>query len=147
MSVRDENTANGAQAVIEALYPDGGTALGTWLKLAARLFDSAGVNGARHVTIISDGGNGNESPAQFQTALAQTAGRLRADVLSIGTPTWELETLASQLGGRAMPLPWPNRLSALLQLMLPKPAPGAEPATDSAPATPARWEEDTIILR
>ena len=44
---------------------DGGTAMGTWLTLAGRLFDSVPMLAQRHAILLTDGENHNETPEQL----------------------------------------------------------------------------------
>ena len=61
----DARTRAEAKAAVTGFHADGGTAMGTWLRLATRLF--AGVPSAtqRHAILLTDGINQHETPEQL----------------------------------------------------------------------------------
>ena len=59
-----------AHQAIAQFRSDGGTAMGTWLTLAGRLFDSVPMLAQQHAILLTDGENHNETPEQLTSAIA-----------------------------------------------------------------------------
>jgi hypothetical protein len=92
-------TRKEAVAAIGRLSAGGGTAIGEWLRLAARLMD-ARPGAIKHAILMTDGQNGENAKA-FARALAECEGRLVCDSLGIGhdwSPA-ELRKVATALLG------------------------------------------------
>ncbi|GAA2956722.1 VWA domain-containing protein [Streptomyces enissocaesilis] len=100
----------------EALYglsTGGGTAIGTWLRLADRLLGTAEVP-IRHGILLTDGRNEHQSPKDLQAALESCAGRFTCDARGVGTD-WEVKEvagIASALLGTADIVADPSGLAA-----------------------------------
>ncbi|MEU2787620.1 VWA domain-containing protein [Streptomyces sp. NPDC007100] len=91
-----------AKAALRKLSAGGGTAIGTWLRLADRLLAEADV-GIRHGILLTDGRNEHESPRDLRATLDACAGRFTCDARGVGTD-WEVEEvtgIASALLGTA----------------------------------------------
>ena len=93
MVLMDPSRRFQAHQAVQQLRADGGTAMGQWLTLAARLFDSvAGPAGAltkRHAILLTDGENHNETPDQLSAAIASVAGRFQCDCRGVGVD-WQV---------------------------------------------------------
>ncbi|SEQ70248.1 vWA domain-containing protein [Microlunatus flavus] len=119
MVVMDAGHRYQAHQAVQQFRADGGTAMGTWLTLAARLFDSvqAGFGGAlakRHAILLTDGENHNETPEQLSAAIAGVAGRFQCDCRGVGTD-WqvaEVRRIAQALLGTVDIVPEPSQLQA-----------------------------------
>ncbi|MBH5334881.1 VWA domain-containing protein [Streptomyces pactum] len=101
-AVADASTRARAKEALRALSPSGGTAIGTWLRLADRLLASTDV-AIRHGILLTDGRNEHESPEDLRAALAACAGRFTCDARGVGTD-WEVAEvtgIASALLGSA----------------------------------------------
>ncbi|MDR1790882.1 MAG: VWA domain-containing protein [Propionibacteriaceae bacterium] len=118
----NEGTQNDAVKALRALTPEGGTAMGTWLKLAAQVFTVGQAPAPRHVLLIGDGGNRNELPEQFLKALQDVTGQFSADCLDIGAdpePGDLRYRLATALGGQLInPITDPQQLENVLTMAL-----------------------------
>ncbi|MEU8117435.1 VWA domain-containing protein [Spirillospora sp. NPDC049024] len=79
-----------AKHVLSRLKASGGTAIGSWLRLADDLF--AGRDGIRHAILLTDGKNQHETPEQLDAALARCGGRFVCDCRGVGTD-WEVAEL------------------------------------------------------
>ncbi|MGW4159152.1 vWA domain-containing protein [Streptomyces sp. NPDC004788] len=92
LAVADARTRAEARDALRGLSAGGGTAIGTWLRLADRLLSSADAAGApiRHGILLTDGRNEHESPADLRAALDACAGRFTCDARGVGTD-WEVE--------------------------------------------------------
>ncbi|MEU1216863.1 VWA domain-containing protein [Streptomyces sp. NPDC005791] len=102
-----------AKESLRRLSAGGGTAIGTWLRLADRLLGAAEV-GIRHGILLTDGRNEHESPEDLRAALDSCAGRFTCDARGVGTD-WEVKevtAIASALLGTADIVADPANLAA-----------------------------------
>ncbi|MFI6027308.1 VWA domain-containing protein [Amycolatopsis magusensis] len=91
-----------AKAAVRRLIAGGGTAMSTWLTLAARLFEPY-PDAVRHAILLTDGKNQSETPERLDQALAACAGKFDCDARGIGDD-WdaaELERICGALHGQA----------------------------------------------
>ncbi|MFJ1841838.1 MULTISPECIES: VWA domain-containing protein [unclassified Streptomyces] len=102
LAVADARTKAQAKEALRALSAGGGTAIGTWLRLADRLLGAADV-AIRHGILLTDGRNEHEAPEDLRAALESCAGRFTCDARGVGTD-WEVKevtAVASALLGTA----------------------------------------------
>lgn len=102
LAVADARTRAQAKEALRALGAGGGTAIGTWLRLADRLLGAADVE-IRHGILLTDGRNEHEAPEDLRAALESCAGRFTCDARGVGTD-WEVKevtAVASALLGTA----------------------------------------------
>ncbi|MGC5342408.1 vWA domain-containing protein [Streptomyces sp. DT171] len=102
LAVADARTKAEAKTALRRLNAGGGTAIGTWLRLADRLLGSADVD-IRHGILLTDGRNEHEAPEDLRAALDSCAGRFTCDARGVGTD-WEVKEvtgIASALLGTA----------------------------------------------
>jgi hypothetical protein len=102
LAVADAITRDQAKQALRKLSAGGGTAIGTWLRLADRLLSSAEV-AIRHGILLTDGRNEHESPEDLRASLEACAGRFTCDARGVGTD-WEVKEvtgIASALLGTA----------------------------------------------
>ncbi|WP_375426600.1 VWA domain-containing protein [uncultured Friedmanniella sp.] len=86
----DPGARYAAHQAIAQFRADGGTAMGTWLTLAGRLFDSVPQLAQRHAILLTDGENHNETPQQLSAAIAAVTGRFQCDCRGVGVD-WQVE--------------------------------------------------------
>ncbi|MFE3030366.1 VWA domain-containing protein [Streptomyces canus] len=113
LAVADATTRDQAKQALRRLSAGGGTAIGTWLRLADRLLSSADV-AIRHGIVLTDGRNEHESPEDLKASLDSCAGRFTCDARGVGTD-WEVKEvtgIASALLGTADIVADPAALSA-----------------------------------
>ncbi|MFF1695987.1 VWA domain-containing protein [Streptomyces sp. NPDC058257] len=113
LAVADAQTRGQAKQALRKLSAGGGTAIGTWLRLADRLLSSADVS-IRHGIVLTDGRNEHESPEDLHASLDACAGRFTCDARGVGTD-WEVKEvtgIASALLGTADIVADPAALSA-----------------------------------
>ncbi|WP_371529129.1 VWA domain-containing protein [Streptomyces sp. NBC_01283] len=113
LAVADAQTREQAKQALRKLSAGGGTAIGTWLRLADRLLSSADVS-IRHGIVLTDGRNEHESPEDLQASLDACAGRFTCDARGVGTD-WEVKEvtgIASALLGTADIVADPSGLAA-----------------------------------
>ncbi|MEV6328548.1 VWA domain-containing protein [Streptomyces sp. NPDC051909] len=119
LAVADARTRAEAKDALRALSASGGTAIGTWLRLADRLLSSADA-AIRHGILLTDGRNEHESPEDLRAALDACAGRFTCDARGVGTD-WEVEEvrgIASALLGTADIVADPAGLAADFTAMM-----------------------------
>ncbi|MFJ8139195.1 VWA domain-containing protein [Streptomyces sp. NPDC096013] len=113
LAVADARTRDQARQALRKLSAGGGTAIGTWLRLADRLLSSADVS-IRHGIVLTDGRNEHEAPEDLKAALGSCAGRFTCDARGVGTD-WEVKEvtgIASALLGTADIVADPAHLAA-----------------------------------
>ncbi|MFE0950276.1 VWA domain-containing protein [Streptomyces mutabilis] len=113
LAVADATTREQAKQALRRLSAGGGTAIGTWLRLADRLLATADV-AIRHGILLTDGRNEHESPEDLKAALDACAGRFTCDARGVGTD-WEVKEvtgIASALLGTADIVADPASLTA-----------------------------------
>ncbi|MBX6769361.1 MAG: VWA domain-containing protein, partial [Actinomadura rubrobrunea] len=102
-----------AQAAVDRLDAAGGTAIGSWLTMAGRLFaDHADPGAVRHAILLTDGKNQHESAEELDAALEECAGAFVCDARGVGTD-WdpaELRKITSALLGTFLDVPDPGSL-------------------------------------
>ncbi|QKG23418.1 VWA domain-containing protein [Actinomadura verrucosospora] len=106
-------TRRSAADAVARLDAAGGTAIGSWLRLADRLFE--GRDGAvKHAILLTDGKNQHESDEELDAALRQCSGHFLCDARGVGTD-WEvaeLRKITSALLGGFLDVPDPKDLEA-----------------------------------
>ncbi|WP_251093417.1 VWA domain-containing protein [Streptomyces sp. Caat 7-52] len=113
LAVADATTREQAKQALRRLSAGGGTAIGTWLRLADRLLSAADVT-IRHGILLTDGRNEHESPDDLRATLDACAGRFTCDARGVGTD-WEVKevtAIASALLGTADIVADPSGLAA-----------------------------------
>ncbi|MFI0778268.1 VWA domain-containing protein [Streptomyces sp. NPDC021212] len=113
LATADPVTRADAKDALRGLATAGGTAIGTWLRLADRLLGTADVS-IRHGILLTDGRNEHEKPEELRAALDACAGRFTCDARGVGTD-WEVKEvtgIASALLGTADIVANPAELSA-----------------------------------
>ncbi|MFI1013013.1 VWA domain-containing protein [Streptomyces sp. NPDC020965] len=113
LAVADRRTREQAKDSLRRLTAGGGTAIGTWLRLADRLLASSD-SPIRHGILLTDGRNEHESPEDLRAALTAVAGRFTCDARGVGTD-WEVKEvtgIASALLGTADIVADPSQLAA-----------------------------------
>jgi len=79
-----------AKKAVTRLEAGGGTAIGTWIRLAARVLGDRG--GIRHAILLTDGRNEHEEPYELDAALDEAGGVFECDCRGVGTD-WEVAEL------------------------------------------------------
>ncbi len=93
-------TRQEAVATLATLQPVGGTAIGKWLDLAARL-SALRPRAIHHALLLTDGKDEDETAQELDEAVAAAVGRFQCDCRGIGSD-WavsELRTISSALLG------------------------------------------------
>ncbi|WP_199425336.1 vWA domain-containing protein [Actinotalea solisilvae] len=114
MTRMDARTREEARRAIASLAPEGGTAMGTWIELAARVAQSVPGVTQRHAILLTDGKNQHESPQDLDVRLRSAIGVFQADCRGVGA-AWEvgeLRRIASALLGTVDLIPRPDQMAA-----------------------------------
>jgi hypothetical protein len=112
VAASDQTRAAAGQAVSD-LSAGGGTAMGSWLRLAGKLFGTAAGRNC-HAILLTDGQNQHEKPKQLDSALGEVEGRFQCDCRGVGTD-WEvseLRRIASRLLGSVDIIAHPRDMAA-----------------------------------
>ena len=113
--VRMDATARAqAKVAVAQLRADGGTAMGTWLTLATRLFAAVPNATQRHAILLTDGYNQHETPEQLSAAIQGALGRFQCDCRGVGS-AWqvaEVRRIATALLGSVDLIAQPHEMAA-----------------------------------
>ncbi|NML49040.1 VWA domain-containing protein [Streptomyces sp. R302] len=119
LAVAGARTRAEAKEALTRLKADGGTAIGTWLRLADSLLGGEDL-AIRHAVLLTDGRNEHETPEALRAALDACAGRFTCDARGVGTD-WEVKEvtgIASALLGSADIVADPAGLAADFTAMM-----------------------------
>ncbi|MFB7465940.1 VWA domain-containing protein [Streptomyces sp. NPDC056224] len=96
LAVADPVTRAQAKEALRGLSSGGGTAIGTWLRLADGLLRQSPA-AIRHGVLLTDGRNEHEDPAVLRATLDACAGRFTCDARGVGTD-WEVKEVTGIAG-------------------------------------------------
>ncbi len=111
----DARTRAEARKAISFFRAEGGTAMGTWLNLCKALFASIGNIAQRHVILLTDGENHNETATQLDAAIANCSGDFQVDARGVGVD-WkvaEIRKIAQAMLGTVDIIGDPGQMSAV----------------------------------
>ena len=91
MAIADASSRAAAKSAAMNLRASGGTAIGTWLRLACGIFETYR-SPLRHAILLTDGKNQHETPEQLQAAIGRCEGVFSCDCRGVGTD-WEVAEL------------------------------------------------------
>jgi len=115
----DAASREAAKQLVSGLRPAGGTAMGSWLRLAGQMF-GASKAALRHAILLTDGKNEHEAPEQLDAAIAACEGVFSCDCRGVGTD-WvvaELRRIATRLLGTVDIVADPAGLAADFEAMM-----------------------------
>ena len=113
------HTRAAAKHAVARLGPGGGTAMGSWLALAGKLFGGY-PNRSCNAILLTDGENQHETPAELDAVLAEVEGKFQCDCRGVGTD-WqvsELRRIASRLLGTVDIIPDPEGMAEDFRTMM-----------------------------
>jgi hypothetical protein len=119
LAVASAATRQYAKQAVSGLVPQGGTAIGQWLRLAYSMF-SAHPAALRHAILLTDGRNEHETPEELGAAISLCEGVFSCDCRGVGTD-WEvaeLRRISSALLGTVDIVPDPAGLAADFAAMM-----------------------------
>jgi hypothetical protein len=106
-----------AKRAVRQLLAGGGTAMGSWLRLAGQLFSSVPQATQRHAILLTDGKNQSESARSLQDAVRSAQGVFQCDCRGVGAD-WdvrELRGIATALLGTVDLIPAPAQLASAFE--------------------------------
>jgi hypothetical protein len=118
-AVASATTREYAKQAVSGLVPQGGTAIGQWLRLAYSMFSSHPAS-LRHAILLTDGRNEHETPEDLGAAISLCEGLFSCDCRGVGTD-WEvaeLRRISSALLGTVDIVPDPAGLAADFAAMM-----------------------------
>jgi von Willebrand factor type A C-terminal domain/von Willebrand factor type A domain len=118
LAVADAQTREAARNSLTRLRPGGGTAIGEWLKLTRKVFETDH-RALRHAILLTDGQNGEE-PGELKAAIRRCEGAFRCDCRGVGTD-WlvdELRKISAALLGTVDIVPDAAGLAADFEAMM-----------------------------
>ncbi|MEU0096656.1 VWA domain-containing protein [Kribbella sp. NPDC006257] len=128
----DQFTRQAAKDAVARFYADGGTAMGTWLRLAARVFATVPSLSQKHAILLTDGENQHETPEVLSATIQAVTGQFQCDCRGVGV-NWqvaEVRRIATALLGTVDIIPAPDQLAAefsrLIQQAMSKGVAGAD---------------------
>jgi hypothetical protein len=110
----DKFTRQAAKDAVSRFYADGGTAMGTWLRLAARVFATVPSLTQKHAILLTDGENQHETPEVLTQTIQAVTGQFQCDCRGVGV-AWqvdEVRRIAQALLGTVDIIPAPDQLAA-----------------------------------
>ena len=109
----DPQNRNDAKKTVKRMRADGGTAIGTWLRLAAGIHESR-PDLIRHSLLLTDGKNQHESDQVLRASIDACVGLFQCDCRGLGVD-WnvdELRLIANALLGTVDIIPSPSEMEA-----------------------------------
>jgi hypothetical protein len=119
LAVANPETRESAKRAVAQLQPDGGTAIGQWLRLAHQMFASHRAQ-LRHAILLTDGKDEHETPDELGSAIRLCEGAFSCDCRGVGTD-WEvaeLRRISTALLGTVDIVPDPAGLAADFSAMM-----------------------------
>ncbi|MFI5711828.1 VWA domain-containing protein [Kribbella sp. NPDC051620] len=110
----DQFTRQAAKDAVARFYADGGTAMGTWLRLASRVFATVPSLTQKHALLLTDGENQHESPEVLTQTIQAVTGQFQCDCRGVGV-AWqvdEVRRIATALLGTVDIIPAQDQLAA-----------------------------------
>ncbi|HET8595738.1 MAG TPA: VWA domain-containing protein [Intrasporangium sp.] len=120
LAVMSPQARGEAIRAVEMLRASGGTAMGTWLTLARRIFETVPHATKRHAILLTDGVNEGETAASLQAAVQSCVGVFQCDCRGVGDQ-WRVEevrSIASALLGTVDIIPAPEQMAAEFESMM-----------------------------
>lgn len=114
MTRMDDQTRAAAKYAIGDFEPKGGTAMGTWLRLATQVFASVPGLAQKHAILLTDGINQHETPEQLTAAIESARGQFQCDCRGVGSD-WqvaEVRRIATALLGSVDLIAAPDQMAA-----------------------------------
>jgi hypothetical protein len=118
----DQFTRQAAKDAVARFYADGGTAMGTWLRLASRVFATVPSLTQKHAILLTDGENQHESPEVLTATIEAVTGQFQCDCRGVGV-AWqvdEVRRIATALLGTVDIIPAPDQLAAEFSSLIQK---------------------------
>jgi hypothetical protein len=109
-----------AKQAVARLSAGGGTAIGSWLRLSKRLFQTVPGATQRHAILLTDGQNQSETDAVLQAAVREAQDVFQCDCRGVGSD-WdvaELRGVATALLGTVDLIPNPREMAEAFEALM-----------------------------
>jgi hypothetical protein len=119
LATADPASRKAAKDIINRVRADGGTAIGTWLQLAAQIH-RARPDAISHSILLTDGKNQHEAPHVLQASIDACVGLFQCDCRGLGTD-WnisEMRLVANALLGTVDIIPSPDDMVPEFQSLI-----------------------------
>jgi von Willebrand factor type A C-terminal domain/von Willebrand factor type A domain len=116
----DGSARAAAKSAVSTFRADGGTAMGTWLTLAARVFSSVPSLAQKHAVLLTDGENQHETPERLTAAIEAARGQFQCDCFGVGS-SWqvaEVRRIAQALMGTVDIIPTGAQMAAAFETIM-----------------------------
>lgn len=116
----DPATRDSAKRAVSSLRADGGTAMGTWLTMAAQLFATVASLAQKHAILLTDGENQHETPEQLTAAIQAARGQFQCDCRGVGS-AWqvaEVRRIAQALMGTVDIIPTGAQMASAFESLM-----------------------------
>jgi hypothetical protein len=116
----DRASRAAAKTAVSTFRADGGTAMGTWLTMAARVFSTVPSLAQRHAILLTDGENQHETPEKLTAAIEAAKGQFQCDCRGVGSD-WqvaEVRRIAQALMGTVDIIPTGAQMAAAFETLM-----------------------------
>jgi hypothetical protein len=120
MARMDATTRESAKRAVSSFRADGGTAMGTWITMAARVFATVPALAQKHAILLTDGENQHETPEQLTAAIEAAQGQFQCDCRGVGS-AWqvaEVRRIAQALMGTVDIIPTGAQMAATFETLM-----------------------------
>ena len=116
----DSTTRESAKRAVSSFRADGGTAMGTWLTMATRVFATVPSLAQKHAILLTDGENQHETPEQLTAAILAASGQFQCDCRGVGS-AWqvaEVRRIAQALLGTVDIIPTGDQMASTFETLM-----------------------------
>lgn len=116
----DSASRAAARGAVSRFRADGGTAMGTWLTMAARVFGTVPSLAQKHAILLTDGENQHETPEQLTAAIEGARGQFQCDCRGVGSD-WqvaEVRRIAQALMGTVDIIPTGGQMASVFEALM-----------------------------
>jgi len=120
MVLMDPASREAAKRAVSSFRADGGTAMGTWLTMASRVFATVPSLAQKHAILLTDGENQHETPEQLTTAIEAARGQFQCDCRGVGS-AWqvaEVRRIAQALMGTVDIIPTGDQMASTFEQLM-----------------------------
>jgi hypothetical protein len=120
MVLMEAASRDAAKRAVSSFRADGGTAMGTWLTMASRVFGTVPSLAQKHAILLTDGENQHETPDQLTTAIEAARGQFQCDCRGVGS-AWqvaEVRRIAQALMGTVDIIPTGDQMASTFESLM-----------------------------
>ena len=116
----DAASRDTAKRAVSSFRADGGTAMGTWLTMASRVFATVPSLVQKHAILLTDGENQHETPEQLTARIEAAQGQFQCDCRGVGS-AWqvaEVRRIAQALMGTVDIIPTGAQMASTFETLM-----------------------------